>query len=263
MTNLLFLQVLRIYGYSEEAFNSITHLRDELLACVSIQGAKVVKPLSLADSPKRVNSPKKLEQQKKLTLLPLTLLQGNSSDKKIIIIPKSVEAIVSKPMKIINTKPKTIFTVVKSISKSIEPIKTLDESKITEVDLSNQTTAIDPLSLDNDIPTLISASGDESDSQDLNDSLNDVKRFGLVGYQLYRCAFCDISFSNTKDFKLHIAQAKQCREESDPVRQFKCVHCERKFKNGHGLLEHIQYHGQLRFGCSLCVKKFPSTFSLK
>lgn len=214
-----------------------------------------------------MDSPKKLDSPKKITLLPLSVLQGNTADKKIIIIPKSVEGIVSKPMKIVNSKAgdksKAIFTVVKSISKSSDTDKVVDETKNDDVDLNNETVPVDPLSLDNDITTAISASGDESDSQDISNEGLNVKRFGLVGYQLYRCAFCDISFSNTKDFKAHINQSKQCRDETNSLKQFKCVHCERQFKNGHGLLDHIQYHGQLRFGCSLCVQKFPSTFSLK
>lgn len=57
--------------------------------------------------------------------------------------------------------------------------------------------------------------------------------------------------------------SKECRNPNNPSKPLKCVHCDRIFKNPHGLLEHIQYHGQLRYCCSLCARRFPSTFSLK
>lgn len=121
----------------------------------------------------------------------------------------------------------------------------------------------DPLSLEADTDindtskSAADSSGDESDGNKLEKSKKEAK-IGLLSYQLYRCAFCDISFSNSVDFKRHATFSLTCRIEEQVVKPFICVHCGKQLKNPHVLVEHIQCHGVLRFTCSLCGSKFPT-----
>lgn len=95
-------------------------------------------------------------------------------------------------------------------------------------------------------------------SEDESDNGKSKKKCGLLGYQLYRCAFCDFSCTNTNDFKKHVSKSVQCKS-NNRQKPFMCVHCKKHFKTPHPLSEHIQCHGILRFNCSLCGNKFPSS----
>ncbi|XP_056631686.1 uncharacterized protein LOC130441883 isoform X1 [Diorhabda sublineata] len=95
-------------------------------------------------------------------------------------------------------------------------------------------------------------------SEDESDNGKSKKKCGLLGYQLFRCAFCDFSCTNVIDFKRHISKSVRCKSDNRQ-KPFMCVHCKKHFKNPHPLGEHIQCHGVLRFNCSLCGNKFPSS----
>lgn len=87
---------------------------------------------------------------------------------------------------------------------------------------------------------------------------------GLLGHQLYRCAFCNLSYGNVKSFKEHCLMSKTCRlDASENSKQFKCCHCERLCKTPDRLIGHLQIHGPLRFSCSLCTRKFSGAFALR
>ncbi|XP_063927306.1 uncharacterized protein LOC135140610 isoform X4 [Zophobas morio] len=266
-------------GYSDVACSKIRYLNDELLESVNVQQFTILqadKPQFVLTTEKQRESPKPVEPPKNVTLVPLSILQPNSTESKkiIAIIPNTP---TSKPVQLFTALNKetsaapfvfaSTSAAPEAVTKEKEPAKedpvtvSVEESD-NSVDNSGDN-IVDPLSLEGEIASVVLASGDESDSQELNEAGDMLKSFGLIGYQLYRCAFCDISFSNTKDFKAHTMHSTQCRDANNTAKPYKCVHCERLFKNPHGLLEHIQYHGQLRFGCSLCVKKFPSPFALR
>ncbi|XP_023310781.1 uncharacterized protein LOC108911829 [Anoplophora glabripennis] len=145
---------------------------------------------------------------------------------------------------------------------TIEPLEhiTLSEDN-SQSNEEADTCEVDPLSLEADADitdiskSAADSSGDESDK--LDKSKKEAKS-GLMSYQLYRCAFCDISFSNSVDFKRHATFSLNCRIESQVVKPFVCVHCEKQLKNPHVLVEHVQCHGVLRFTCSLCGSKFAT-----
>nr|XP_008194761.1 PREDICTED: uncharacterized protein LOC103313398 isoform X2 [Tribolium castaneum] len=236
-----------IYHYTDEAFTKIRCIPSaDLLSTIVTKGFNVV-PVDAPEPSPKPSTP----EPKNVTLVPLSLIQPKTpetSGKIIAIFPKS-----NDPVKIFSPtstppKPKPDNDFVFASSEKDDPIR-VDEGE-------NST---DPLSLENDSQVMVS--GDESDSQETNEA-NETKSYGLIGYQLFRCGFCDISFSNARDFRTHCINSKKCRDDSTN-KPFKCVHCDRMFKHPNGLLEHIQYHGQLRFCCSLCVRRFPSSFSLK
>ncbi|KAJ8936842.1 hypothetical protein NQ314_012158 [Rhamnusium bicolor] len=150
---------------------------------------------------------------------------------------------------------------------NVEPVEHInlgEDNNASTVDEAD-TGDVDPLSLEMDTDLNDAAkstpdafsSGDESDGNKVEKSKKSIKR-GLLSYQLYRCAFCDISFSNSNDFKKHVSRSLTCRKDDATGRPFVCVHCEKNFKNTHVLTDHIQCHGIMRFSCSLCGNKFPT-----
>lgn len=78
----------------------------------------------------------------------------------------------------------------------------------------------------------------------------------FLGYQLFRCAVCNLSFSNVRPFKSHITNSQTCRKPG--FRGFQCVHCDKGVKTPQRLAEHIMTHGLQRFSCSLCNEKFTT-----
>lgn len=147
---------------------------------------------------------------------------------------------------------------------NIEPLEHITLSDdISQSNEEADTCEADPLSLEADADTneasksAADSSGDESDGNKLDKAKKETKS-GFLSYQLYRCAFCDISFSNSVDFKRHATYSLTCRIETQVVKPFVCVHCGKQLKNPHVLVEHLQCHGVLRFTCSLCGSKFPT-----
>ncbi|XP_044261158.1 uncharacterized protein LOC123009097 isoform X2 [Tribolium madens] len=238
-------RVGHFYYYNDEAFAKVRHVPStEILSTIVTKRFTVVPVDAPIELPPKPSTP----EPKNVTLVPLSLIQPNKTPeagKIIAIFPNS-----NDPVKIFSpsTKQKKETDFVFASSEKDDPIR---------VDEGDNST--DPLSLETDSNVMIS--GDESDSQEPTDG-SVTKNYGLIGYQLFRCGFCEISFSNARNFRTHCMNSKQCRDDSTN-KPFKCVHCERMFKNPNGLLEHIQYHGQLRFCCSLCVRRFPSSFSLR
>ncbi|XP_050305539.1 uncharacterized protein LOC126742791 [Anthonomus grandis grandis] len=98
-------------------------------------------------------------------------------------------------------------------------------------------------------PTNRSASVVSNSDEDSDSSHMDKKKRGLIGYQLFRCAACNLSFSSLKPFKSHMMTV--CKKVVP-----KCCHCDRVFKSMQRLCEHIMSHGVSRFSCSLCNEKF-------
>ncbi|KAJ8972650.1 hypothetical protein NQ317_008236 [Molorchus minor] len=122
-------------------------------------------------------------------------------------------------------------------------------------------TDVDPLSLDTDLGEASKAAEGLSSDEECDESKVEKSKkakIGLLSYQLYRCAFCEESFSNSNDFKRHVHKSLLCRKEDNPAKPFMCVHCRKKMKSAHVLAEHIQCHGILRFSCSLCSNKYPT-----
>lgn len=128
----------------------------------------------------------------------------------------------------------------------------------------------DPLETEMD-PLDISDLNEQNQSQNISsedesdNSKSDKRRnkSGLLGYQLYRCAFCDFSCSNVTDFKKHVAKSLLCRSGESFAKPFVCVHCRKKLRNPAALLDHIQTHGVLKFMCSLCEEKFATGYKAR
>ncbi|XP_066251917.1 uncharacterized protein [Euwallacea similis] len=95
----------------------------------------------------------------------------------------------------------------------------------------------------------VSISDDESDC-----GSSDKKKKNLMGYQLFRCSACNLSFSNVKSLKLHLSTSSTCKNSG--TKAFKCVHCDKWLKSIQRLCDHIMTHGIKRFSCSLCEEKF-------
>ncbi|XP_066144550.1 uncharacterized protein [Euwallacea fornicatus] len=95
----------------------------------------------------------------------------------------------------------------------------------------------------------VSISDDESDC-----GSSDKKKRDLMGYQLFRCGACNLSFSNVKSLKLHLSTSSTCKNSGPKA--FKCVHCDKWLKSVQRLCDHIMTHGIKRFSCSLCEEKF-------
>ncbi|KAK9874348.1 hypothetical protein WA026_002698 [Henosepilachna vigintioctopunctata] len=139
----------------------------------------------------------------------------------------------------------------------------------------NQDEAVDPLSLDMEDPLTAtkesqSYSGGtplheyDSDSKDTDHHGSAVMpKTGLVGYQLYRCAKCNLSFSENSNFKDHLINSVECKFTLPPNRPYKCAHCNRFLKHYSNLLDHLWYHGPDRFQCSICNKKYPHSNQAK
>ncbi|KAJ8956301.1 hypothetical protein NQ318_015037 [Aromia moschata] len=144
---------------------------------------------------------------------------------------------------------------------SIEPLEHItvgEDSQGCVEDADN--VDIDPLSLDlGDMSKNADgfSSGEESDEGKAEKSKKGSTS-GLLSYQLYRCAFCEISFSNSADLKKHAAKSLTCRRDDGSGKPFSCVHCGKRLKNSHVLVDHIQCHGVLRFSCSLCTNKYAT-----
>ncbi|KAG5893935.1 hypothetical protein JTB14_028744 [Gonioctena quinquepunctata] len=144
---------------------------------------------------------------------------------------------------------------------SVAPLEhiTLSEEQVSEVPESD----VDPLDLGETTKPQSEpfSSDDESDAPaSIPEKMNKdaEKKNGLLGYQLYRCAFCDFSCSNSNDFKKHVSRSMACRKVNNPAKPFECVHCGKGLRNPHVFIDHIQIHGVLRFSCSLCGNKFPT-----
>ncbi|KAL3271101.1 hypothetical protein HHI36_021597 [Cryptolaemus montrouzieri] len=123
---------------------------------------------------------------------------------------------------------------------------------------------VDPLSLEMEDPLDNTSAGNEPYATPLHEYDSDSKdqdtplqKTGLIGYQLYRCAKCDISFPDYVKFKDHVVKSVECRHVNAFNKPFKCVHCNKYMKHHSNLLDHLGYHGYARFICSLCNKRYP------
>lgn len=138
----------------------------------------------------------------------------------------------------------------------VEQILIGESNHLSTVD--NSEAEIDPLDISNineNCPSNTLSSEDESDNSKTDIPKN---KTGLLGYQLYRCAFCDFSCSNFTDFKKHASKSLHCKSPETVAKPFVCVHCRKRLRNPAALLDHIQTHGILRFMCSLCEEKFAT-----
>lgn len=114
----------------------------------------------------------------------------------------------------------------------------------------------DPLNIDSDMDT--------SQEIDISVPEEDLKKhnlkLGLKEFDLYKCV-CGATFINSQYFKKHIINSPACKR-SDP-KPYECVHCGRMTRNPQSLVEHFQYHGVLRFSCSLCSTRSPSLIQIR
>lgn len=129
------------------------------------------------------------------------------------------------------------------------PVEEAADSEIDPLDISD----VNDQNQSNNL-----SSEDESDNAKTEETDKPKSKTGLLGYQLYRCTFCDFSCSNSTDFKKHSVNSQQCRSEESIAKPFVCVHCRKRLRNPGVLVDHIQTHGKLRFMCSLCEEKFPT-----
>ncbi|KAJ8916522.1 hypothetical protein NQ315_000164 [Exocentrus adspersus] len=187
---------------------------------------------------------------------PSTSSSDKASDKTVNVVP-SVPTVTTPTVLEIESAPVEDAPPVKDLA--IEHV-TVGDDAVQAVAAGDEAEAeVDPLSLDDAdaFKSVADSSDDEADAAK-TDKTKKCTKSGLLSYQLYRCAFCDISFSNSVDFKRHATYSATCREDAFNVKPFTCVHCAKQLKTPHMLVEHIQCHGILRFACSLCGNKFPN-----
>ncbi|CAG9853748.1 unnamed protein product [Phyllotreta striolata] len=139
------------------------------------------------------------------------------------------------------------------INSNVAPLEHINLHEENNQDYVSES-EVDPLDL-GDANTFLSLT---YSSEDEGDNGKAKKKIGLLGYQLFRCAFCEFSCSNGNDFKKHVTKSSTCRSATNSNRPFECVHCKKAFKHSHVLVEHVHTHGVLRYSCSLCGNKFPT-----
>lgn len=175
------------------------------------------------------------------------------------IVPNSDPA-PPPPLLTLNANPKTTNSIGKKIVEKIVQEMTLPDEPLIVINSVAGTNEVDPLNLDSDMDTSheLDVSTNDDDINESNKKEN-VKA-GLKGADLYRC-MCGFSGLNSMFLKKHLISSPACkRNDSKP---YECVHCSRLTRNPQSLIEHIQYHGVLRFCCSLCNTKSPSVIQIR
>ncbi|CAH1971545.1 unnamed protein product [Acanthoscelides obtectus] len=136
-------------------------------------------------------------------------------------------------------------------------------------------TSADPLDINETSESAIVRDGfssdDEADASSTSkDMANEKEVTGLLGYQLYRCAFCDFSASNQDSFRNHQISSTDCRAVTEidspfmaQLRLFECVHCGKRLRTASKLTEHINDHGNLKYTCALCDEKSATVHKAK
>ncbi|XP_028133091.2 uncharacterized protein LOC114328441 [Diabrotica virgifera virgifera] len=175
--------------------------------------------------------------------------------------PLDIDTLIEmpSPTALSDKKLQNIMIEESPSSKQKPSVEPMPETSLEQISFSGGTQGeksrecdVDPLEL-----------GESVNSQNFGDSSEDEndkskKKFGLLGYQLFRCAACEFSCSNLNDFKKHIAKSLLCKDKDNSNKPFVCVHCKKSFRNSNILCDHIQCHGILRYSCSLCGNKFPT-----
>ncbi|XP_045468221.1 uncharacterized protein LOC123676387 isoform X2 [Harmonia axyridis] len=218
-------------------------------------------------------------------LAPLTAIQNMSSMNKVISSSSDIITLNS-PDASNQVNPNVITTGMEerlcniqkdgNIAGDSADMENLEEPMVViDDDLNNERDeAVDPLSLDTEHsssgqvsktpqPNATPMQDYDSDSKDIDQHEMLVQKSGLVGYQLFRCAKCDMFFPGSWQFKEHLINSTQCKFENSPQKPYKCFHCGKYLKHYTNLLDHLTYHGPPRFTCSLCNKKFPHANQVK
>ncbi|XP_072393042.1 uncharacterized protein [Diabrotica undecimpunctata] len=194
-------------------------------------------------------------------LLPTTLSLTPSKSSTPLTDPLDIDTMIEMPLPTDSSDQPLQNIVIKESPTSNQKtsVASMPETSLEQISFSGETQGekstecdVDPLEL-----------GESVNSQNLGDSSEDEtdkskKKFGLLGYQLFRCAACEFSCSNLNDFKKHIAKSVSCKDKDNSNKPFVCVHCKKSFRNSNILCDHIQCHGILRYSCSLCGNKFPT-----
>ncbi|XP_060534291.1 uncharacterized protein LOC132706779 [Cylas formicarius] len=84
-------------------------------------------------------------------------------------------------------------------------------------------------------------------------TVDKAKKTGLAAHQLFRCAECYLGFATADDLRNHLVLVPGCKKGL----WYKCAHCDKPMGTVKKLMHHIRCHGELRFTCSLCCRKFP------
>lgn len=142
----------------------------------------------------------------------------------------------------------------------VEQILIGENTPIVEDPLETETDPLDVSDINDNNHSHNLSSEEESDGAKIDKHKN---KFGLLGYQLYRCAFCNFSCSNSADFKKHAIKSLQCRSGESVAKPYVCVHCRKRLRNPSVLLDHVQTHGVMRFMCTLCEEKFATPTKAK
>ncbi|CAH0545746.1 unnamed protein product [Brassicogethes aeneus] len=85
----------------------------------------------------------------------------------------------------------------------------------------------------------------------------------LAGKDLFKCAYCDCAYPNANAFKYHAAFSITCRSATNQETPFECAHCKRRLNSAQALVDHIQYHGNFKYSCSLCEDQYPSAAQIR
>lgn len=115
---------------------------------------------------------------------------------------------------------------------------------------------------------LCSILNEESDSMDTDLDVSSeepthhgIRKEGYTGKQLFKCLKCDGGFENSSQFKVHL---NKCVEQAKAVNKpYRCFHCSKDLRSVYSLAEHIKVHGTVRYGCSLCDYKHPSSLHVR
>lgn len=193
------------------------------------------------------------------TDLNLTVSLDNQVDKSVPvspISPSSASGIKNTTVAISEIKQQDFK------EKTLAPVEQVligEESNLLTSHDDHMEAESDPLDLGdlNESSCYVFSSDEESDNTKTDKRRTKIE---LSGCQLYKCAFCDTSCATINEFKKHALKSMlQCTSSENPTKPYMCFHCKKKFRNPYVLCDHIQCHGVLRFTCSLCENKFPTT----